>query len=69
MDRQLFERWFEKVFIPNCGRARPVVLFSDNQSSRDSPRVAKLANEQQVACKTLKYVLTSYAYIIKRTCY
>ena len=48
MDRELFELWFEKLFLPNCGKERPVVLFSDNHSSRDSPKVIKLARENEV---------------------
>ena len=33
--RELFEQWFENLFILNCGRARPILLFSDNHNLRN----------------------------------
>ncbi|XP_076092433.1 uncharacterized protein LOC143063887 isoform X2 [Mytilus galloprovincialis] len=36
MDTELFENWFDKVFIPFCGTRRPVLLIFDNHDSHIS---------------------------------
>lgn len=36
MDTELFQLWFTRCFIPNCGRARPVILLMDNHDSHIS---------------------------------
>ncbi|CAC5411452.1 unnamed protein product [Mytilus coruscus] len=33
MDTELFENWFDQVFIPFCGTRRPVLLIFDNHDS------------------------------------
>ena len=48
MDRQLFELWFEKVFLKNCGTKRPVILLLDNHDSHYSLKVIEMAIENQV---------------------
>ena len=30
MDRRLFEKWFDTIFLPHCGSQRPVVLVFDS---------------------------------------
>ncbi|XP_052079009.1 uncharacterized protein LOC127717266 [Mytilus californianus] len=36
MDTELFENWFDKVFLPFCGTRRPVLLIFDNHDSHIS---------------------------------
>ncbi|XP_053382064.1 uncharacterized protein LOC123532137 [Mercenaria mercenaria] len=43
MDTQLFQRWFTKMFIPHCGRERPVVLLMDNCDAHISGDVVEAA--------------------------
>ena len=48
MDKELFAVWFERIFIPNCGRARPVVLIMDNHGSHISIPVIELAIKESI---------------------
>ncbi|XP_045177185.2 uncharacterized protein LOC123537512 isoform X1 [Mercenaria mercenaria] len=43
MDRDLFHKWFVNVFVPNCGRERPVILVMDNHDSHISIAVIEKA--------------------------
>ncbi|XP_062567732.1 uncharacterized protein LOC134229974 [Saccostrea cucullata] len=43
MDSELFELWFEKIFIPFCGSRRPVLLTFDNHDSHISLSLLKLS--------------------------
>ena len=58
MDKELFQDWFEKVFLPNCGRERPVILLLDNHDSHLSSKVIDLAREKQVCMNEI--VLCSF---------
>ncbi|XP_063448186.1 tigger transposable element-derived protein 6-like [Mytilus trossulus] len=46
--RDLFENWFEKVFIPSIGLRRPNLLIIDNHSSHLSIPVIDMAIEHSV---------------------
>ena len=48
MEKDLFRDWFIKIFIPNCGRSRPILLLLDNHDSHYSYEVLKLAKENEV---------------------
>ena len=48
MDKYLFHQWFSKIFIPNCGRERPVVLLLDNHDSHLSTQVIDEAKANEV---------------------
>ena len=48
MDKELFAVWFERIFVPNCGRARPVVLIMDNHGSHISIPVIELAIKESI---------------------
>ena len=48
MDRELFTVWFKRIFVPNCGRKRPVVLVMDNHSSHISIPVIELARKESI---------------------
>ena len=48
VDRELFEVWFEKVFMVHCGSERPVALLLDNHDSHYSLKVIEMARENQV---------------------
>lgn len=48
MDGELFVEWFRKVFIPNCGTGRPVILIMDNHDSHISLPVIRLARENDI---------------------
>jgi len=48
MDRELFADWFCKVFVPNCGRERPVLLVMDNHDSHISVPVIEKAQAEDI---------------------
>ena len=48
MDKELFYEWFVKLFIPNCGKQRPVALLMDNHDSHLSTKVIDAARENEV---------------------
>ena len=48
MDKELFLEWFQKLFLPNCGRERPVMLLLDNHDSHLSSTVIDIARENEV---------------------
>ena len=48
MDKELFFSWFCKIFVPNCGRQRPVKLLMDNHSSHISLPVVEKAREENI---------------------
>ena len=48
MDSDLFVQWLEEVFIPNCGRSRPVLLIMDNLGAHMTPRAIDLARDNQI---------------------
>ena len=48
INSNLFYSWFEQVFIPNCGRDRPVLLTMDNHVSHLTPQVIELAIKERI---------------------
>ncbi|MES9880234.1 MAG: hypothetical protein ABW185_05060 [Sedimenticola sp.] len=48
MDGELFQSWLFKIFIPNCGRERPVVLILDNHDSHVTLPLVETAKENNV---------------------
>ena len=48
MDGELFAEWFERVFIPNCGQERPVLLCMDNHESHISLSVVQNAQKHGI---------------------
>ncbi|WAR02265.1 hypothetical protein MAR_008823 [Mya arenaria] len=48
MNTDIFCQWFERCFLPNCGRARPVVLVMDNHNSHVSLPLIESARANQV---------------------
>ena len=48
MDSDLSVQWLEEVFIPNCGRSRPVLLIMDNLGAHMTPRAIDLARANQI---------------------
>lgn len=48
MDSHLFLKWFKELFIPNCGKARPVALIMDNHDSHINLDIIKLARENMI---------------------
>ena len=51
MTKDLFYDWFVELFIPNCGKERPVILLLDNHDSHLSTKVIDAAKANQVeAC-------------------
>ncbi|KAK3105870.1 hypothetical protein FSP39_007466 [Pinctada imbricata] len=48
MDSTLFLQWFKRVFIPNCGPARPVLLIMDNHDSHTTLDVIECAIENKI---------------------
>ena len=43
-----FYTWFTRAFVPNCGRARPVVLVMDNHDAHISAELIHAARENEV---------------------
>ena len=50
INTSLFERWFFRLFVPNCGVAvdKPVLLIMDNCSTHYSYKVIKYAKENNI---------------------
>ena len=48
MDKDLFKSWFKDLFLPNCGRERPIILLLDNHDSHYSYDVLQMAKENEV---------------------
>ena len=48
MDSNLFVQWLEEVFVPNCGRSRPVLLTMDNLGAHMTPRAIDVAKANQI---------------------
>ncbi|KAJ8305255.1 hypothetical protein KUTeg_015800 [Tegillarca granosa] len=48
MDHCLFQSWFEYVFIPYCGSARPVLLIMDNNDSHITLDTINIAFKNQI---------------------
>ncbi|MES9901758.1 MAG: hypothetical protein ABW168_03630 [Sedimenticola sp.] len=48
MDGDLFHSWFTKLFVPNCGRERPVMLVIDNHDSHITLPVVEAAIENDI---------------------
>jgi hypothetical protein len=48
MDGELFTSWFKNLFLPNCGKQRPVLLVMDIHDSHISIDVIELARANQV---------------------
>ena len=50
VSKQLFEQWFEKVFVPRCGATKdqPVLLIMDNCAAHFSLKVIKLAQANNI---------------------
>ncbi|KAJ8302178.1 hypothetical protein KUTeg_021165 [Tegillarca granosa] len=46
--KEVFAEWMKKCFIPNCGRARPVLLLLDNSITHFSIEAIELAVENQI---------------------
>ncbi|XP_045203683.2 jerky protein homolog-like isoform X1 [Mercenaria mercenaria] len=60
MDSELFYQWFIRIFLPNCGRARPVVLLMDNHDSHISLPLVEKAREEHVLLVGLPSHTTHY---------
>ncbi len=45
---ELFYKWFNEVFLSNCGNKRPCLLILDNHTSHLSPKVIDAARENGV---------------------
>lgn len=48
MDSELFELWFDNIFLPHCGSRRPVLLIFDNHDSHISLSLLKKAMANDV---------------------
>lgn len=48
MNSELFVKWLQDLFIPNCGRTRPVLLIMDNLASHLTPDRIDVVQENQV---------------------
>jgi hypothetical protein len=50
MNTNIFDQWFMKIFIPNCGASadKPVLLIIDNCSTHYSLKVIKAAQENNI---------------------
>ena len=48
MDSELFYNWLENVFVPNCGRNRPVLLIMDNLGVHMSPKAIDIARSNNI---------------------
>ena len=48
MDSDLFCEWLEEVFVPHCGRSRPVLLIMDNLGAHLTPRAIDIARENNI---------------------
>lgn len=48
MDSDLFVNWLENVFVPHCGKERPVILIMDNLGAHLTPRAIDVAKANQV---------------------
>lgn len=48
MNGDLFVKWLKELFIPNCGRSRPVLLIMDNLASHLSPDTIDVAQQNQI---------------------
>ncbi|XP_067684308.1 uncharacterized protein [Haliotis asinina] len=48
MDTELFTDWLTKIFVPNCGRTRPVLLILDNHNCHVQLAVLEIAKENEI---------------------
>ena len=48
MRTELFLDWFQRCFVPHCGRARPVILVLDNHVSHISLPLIECARHNQI---------------------
>ncbi|XP_053381964.1 uncharacterized protein LOC128549365 [Mercenaria mercenaria] len=48
MDGDLFLSWFRMVFVPNCGKERPVLLVLDNHDSHVTLPLVECARENNI---------------------
>ncbi|XP_053400930.1 uncharacterized protein LOC128557557 [Mercenaria mercenaria] len=48
LNADLFHQWFTKLFIPHCGKERPVVLIMDNHNSHVSVNTVKDAIDNDI---------------------
>lgn len=70
MNRALFTQWFLKIFIPNCGVRRPVLLVMDNHDSHISLEILEGAIENKViAIIIICCPLKCSGHILKLNCF
>lgn len=48
IDSDLFVEWLEDVFVPHCGRNRPVLLIMDNLGAHLTPRAIDVARANNI---------------------
>ena len=48
MDSDLFCEWLEDVFVPHCGRNRPVLLIMDNLGAHITSKAIDIARENNI---------------------
>ena len=48
MNTGIFYEWFVKMFVPNCGKERPVLLVMDNHISHVSIQTIEAAIENDI---------------------
>lgn len=48
MNGDLFLTWFKDLFIPHCGRQRPVILIMDNLASHLSPDIIDVTKRNRI---------------------
>jgi hypothetical protein len=48
MDSELFELWFQQIFIPYCGSHRPVLLVLDNHDTHITINIIEKARQHDI---------------------
>ena len=48
INTEIFSQWFSQIFIPNCGKDRPVMLIMDNHDSHVSIPTIQAAIENDI---------------------
>ena len=48
MDKELFVKWLQEIFIKHCGRPKPVLLLMDNHISHVGADAIDLAKKHEV---------------------
>ncbi|KAK3789529.1 hypothetical protein RRG08_004599 [Elysia crispata] len=48
MNNDIWVQWFTKVFIKNCGKARPQLLILDSHHSHEVLEMLELAEKERI---------------------